>query len=257
MENTKLESYYYDILIRSLFFSLHVESDLDIYFKDFDRNKYLVMVEQIGLYIEHYQDNLALDDHIRNNIYKIISYLSQHIENYSDNDKILVTDFVNSVKRYLNQNFSSNINDYIREQILIRDYGMKKSNLNLLWQKLKHVPDESIEFFKNEYYESISQDIVLLLYLLENPADFYNYDYKVLMFNNNFYRTVNYLVLTKTDLFLDKDYLERINFVIDKNIETLINIEQNNDNYVLDCEFCDLHNVNCKLLKKTYSRRKK
>ena len=50
MKNDNVNSVFYNILINSLIFSLHVEDDLNSYFNNYDKNKYFDIIQNFGIY---------------------------------------------------------------------------------------------------------------------------------------------------------------------------------------------------------------
>lgn len=252
MQSSNFVDIYYKTLVHSLLFSISIENDLDIYFKDLKREDYFNIIHYFQTYFSDDNPNLIINFEIKNNMYKIIEYLTECFKDESYDDKVLINDSVNCIKRYLNQDFIDNTNDYLREQILLRDYGVKKSNFNITWQKLKFVPVEAIEYFKNEYFESISKDVVLFIYLLDDDNNFYNNDYNDILMSKNFYRTLNYLILTKKEIFQNDNYLKKILYIIEQNIKVLSKLSDEDIQSDIDDEFLEIHNISNKLLKKTY-----
>lgn len=240
-------AFYYNTLINSLVFSPHIKNDLKIYCSFFENNRdgFLYMAKCFGNYLEEHKGQNIFDKKIKNNIYEITNYLCEDFPYDNVNsDKLLLNDFLNAIKKYLN--VCSNNTDYIREQILMRDYGIK-SKLSPNWYALKNVADSDIELYKEEYYESISRDILILNLLKEPRENFYHNDYKSFLLNKDFYRSINYFLLTSS-LIKNEQYIERINFIIKNNIDLLADLIVNGD--FSDEEFSDIHVASLRHLKK-------
>ncbi len=246
MKNNEL---YYDTLINSLAFSPNIKNDLNVYcaFFNNNRNVFLYFAQRLGIYLEKHKGKGIFDLKVKNNVYEIISYLYSRFpystNNINDRDKLLLNEFLNSIKVYLNCCSDNNL-DFIREQILMRDYG-SKSKLNPNWRVLKKVVDCDIELCKGEYYASISRDILIMNLLNESSDDFYNNDYEAFLLNKDFYRSINYFWLTSSEVHLNKQYYERISFIINTNLDLLMS---GSDDFA-DEEFADIHNATHRLLK--------
>lgn len=243
---------YYDTLINSLVFSLNIKDDLKLYCEFFNNNRdaFLYIFERLGIYIANNKTTQNKFDIItNNNFYEIILYLYSNfpyeISNSKSTDRKVLNDFFNTVKIYL-ANCSDNNCDYIREQILIRDYALT-GKFNFIWPKLKKTPDFIIEEYKGEYYKAISNDILVMNLLNESKENFYNNDYEAFLLNKDFYRSINYFILTSNNIALNADYLERISYIINNNLNALKNYDGSFD---LDDEFFDIHNATQHLLKK-------
>ncbi len=243
------EELYYDTLINSLVFSPNIENDLNVYCAIFNNNRdiFLYMVKRLGVYVEKYKGNGIFDPKVKNNIHEIVYYLYSKFpyltDNKNDSDKLLLNEFMHSIKMYLNVCSNNNFN-FIREQILMRDYGVK-NKLNPNWYALKKVADSDIEIYKDEYYASISMDILIMNLLNESKEDFYNNDYDAFLLNKNFYRSVNYFWLTSSDVRLNKEYYDRTAFIIKNNLDIL---SSDSDDFI-DEEFFDIQNSSIRLLK--------
>lgn len=248
MVNSEL---YYDTLINSLIFSPDINNDLKIYCSFFKNNSkgYLYMIERLEAYLNKYNNENIFDSNVKNNIYEIVNYVYSNFpymtDKSDDNDRLLLNDFLNSVKRYLN-NCSNNNTNYIREQILICDYGVK-NKLNPYWRYFNQMSDDAIGMLKDEYYVSISKDILFINLLNESRDNFYHSDFENFTLDKDFYRSINYLWLTSSEFRLNNEYYERINLMIRSNLELLTKLIKSDD--FDDEEFIDIHNVSLKLLK--------
>lgn len=244
-------AFYYNTLINSLVFSPNIKNDLKIYCSFFENNRdgFLYIVKCFGNYLEKHKGQNIFDTRVKNNIYEIANYLYEKFpyltSKINDSDKLLLNDFLNAIKKYLNICSDSNSN-YIKEQILMRNYGVK-SKLSPYWQGLKQISDDTIDTFKNEYYTSISKDI-LFINLLNKPRNsFYNSDYKAFTLDKDFYRSINYFWLTSPEFRKNHKYYERIKFMISSNLEFLTDLIISGD--FDDEEFSDIHNASIRLLK--------
>lgn len=242
---------YYDTLINSLAFSPNIKRDLNIYCSFFNNNRdsFLYMGKRFGNYLEKHKEQNIFDSRVKSNIYEIVNYLYEKFpyltNKINDSDKLLLNGFLNSVKRYLNCCLDNNT-DYIRKQILMRDYGVK-SKLSPYWRYLGQISDNTIDTFKDKYYTSISKDI-LFINLLNEPRDsFYNSDYKDFTLDKGFYRSINYFWLTSPEFRSNNEYYERIKFMISSNLELLIDLIISGD--FDDEEFADIHSASLRLLK--------
>ena len=247
----KENEFYYNTLINSLVFSLNIKNDLNIYCAFFNNNRdiFLYMVQRIGIYLEKCNSKGIFDSKVKNNIHEIANYLYEKFpyltNEKNDSDKLLLNDFLNAIKKHLNVCLDSNC-DYVREQILMRNYGVK-NKLNPHWRGLKQISDDIIDTFKNEYYTSISKDI-LFINLLNEPRDnFYNSDYKNFTLDKDFYRSINYFWLTSPEFRSNHKYYGRIKFMISSNLEMLTDLFMSGD--FDDEEFADIHNASLRLLK--------
>ena len=153
--------------------------------------------------------------------------------------------FLNAIKKYLN--VCSNNTDYIREQILMRDYGVK-SKFSPYWSTLKKIADSDIELYKEEYYVSISRDILILNLLKESEESFYHNDYEAFLLNKDFYRSINYFMVKENKLFENSEYLKRVKFIREKDLDILTSGQYEENN--VDEEFYDIASANNRLIKK-------
>lgn len=243
-------AFYYNTLINSLVFSPNIKNDLEIYCSFFKNNRdgFLYMSKCFGIYLEAHKGQNIFDKMVKNNIYEITNYLCEDfpyiVGDNVNSDKLLLNDFLNAIKKYLNA--CSNNTDYIREQILMRDYGIK-SKLSPYWYTLKNVADSDIELYKEEYYTSISRDILILNLLNEPEENFYRSDYEKFLLNKDFYRSINYFLLTSS-LIKNTQYVERINFIIKNNLDLLADLIIKGD--YDDEDFSDIHIASIRLLRK-------
>ncbi len=251
MLSNKFIDCYYETLFNSLLFSLNIEHDLNIYFRTYKKDDYFNIINYFCSYLDKKSDDMVMDYKIKNNIYKLMDFITNVFKNETYDDKVEINKAVNFVKKFLNRDFYYNISDYLKNQILIRDCGINKNSLNPFLIKSKHISNEAVEMFRDEYCESISKDIVLLFYLLDDEKEFYTNDSNFLLLDKNFYRTLNYFILTQKDLLLENDYINRIGFVINRNLELFNNLDDDYDDSDAN-EIFNLHNVSVKLLKKTY-----
>lgn len=244
-------AFYYNTLINSLVFSPNIKNDLKINCSFFENNRdgFLYMTECFGRYLEEHKAQNIFDGMVKNNIYEIANYLYEKFPyvgcNTINSDKLLLNDFLNAIKKYLN--VCSNNTDYIREQILMRDYGIK-SKLSPYWSTLKKIADSDIELYKEEYYVSISRDILILNLLKESEENFYHNDYEAFLLNKDFYRSINYFMVKENKLFENSEYLKRVKFIREKDLDILTSGQYEENN--VDEEFYDIASVNNRLIKK-------
>lgn len=243
-------AFYYNTLINSLVFSPNIKNDLKIYCSFFENNRdgFLYMTECFGRYLEGHKAQNIFDGMVKNNIYEIANYLYEKFPyvgcNTINSDKLLLNDFLNAIKKYLN--VCSNNTDYIREQILMRNYGVK-SKFSPYWSTLKKIADSDIELYKEEYYVSISRDILILNLLKKSEENFYHNDYEAFLLNKDFYRSINYFLLTSS-LIKNTQYVDRINFIINNNLDLLADLIIKGD--YDDEKFSDIHTASIRLLRK-------
>jgi len=232
-------------LINSLIFSSNIDRSINKVINN-ESFSYFKILEFLSVYLPIYQEYNIFDDHIKNNLYFLINYFA---ENDLKTDKYKKTNMLNSLKILLN-NINNNNYDFIRKQILLRDFGNLNYNKNL--KKINNITTDVLDKYKYIYYSSIENDYATLNYLMINKDIFYNEFYKEVFLSKNFYRSINSFLNDNYILFCNEtDFLSKVNFSLDKIGEFIINgsdfdISQAN----FDEEFFDIVNVTEKLVKK-------
>ena len=192
-------------------------------------------------YLIKNKDREMFDIKLKNSCYTFIDYLCN---NSSDKDRVNNIAKINEMKRIINNSDDYNLG-FVRAQILMRDYGSSYYSLNRI--KLNHVPDNYILQLKETYYYSIVYDLNFLnIFKFDNAT--FNKVSGMYLLNKNFYRSLNYFILKAGCLFKNNYYRDKIRFVIEQDLNVLIN-RQYNENDV-DEEFFDICNVTNRLIKK-------
>ena len=236
-------------LINSLAFNPNLKQVIsdDLYINCFDQSR---LLELLRLYLYGCKNLNNFDEDIKNNLYFLIGYIA---ELDKTTDKYKKNDMINDMKILLN-NTGNNNYDFIRNQIILRDFGNLNYNKNL--KKLNKVSDDNLNEFKNIYYNSIGNDSVILSFLMLNNGKFYNDGYKEVFLTKEFYRSVNVFLNDHYCLFCNEtDFLNKIDFCFNKIIEF---VECSSDTVILnadlDEEFFDIAEVTKKLVKKVAKR---
>lgn len=246
MDNNEFLEYFYKVTINSLVFSNNIDEDLNTYFKDFTTGEFLYILNLLKMYLEQKNNQQDFDYFAKNNIYKMTTFFC---------DKVQSNDDLNQIKIYLN-NQSEDNSDFLRQQILLRDYAtFKFANLKM-YINLQKISSDIILENKKEYYSSINYDMLFLISLMISDKDFYDFDYTANAFNKSFYRSLNYFSCVKPDILMNSKNLERIKYVMDcdtVNLEKLSNEyygELSEDFY----EYIDIRNVSIKKIRKFLKR---
>ena len=241
-------------LINSLIFSTNIDSYITNTLK-IDQIESKSLLEGLKSYLEFNQGQNIFDEKNKENFYFLIDYLCNQNE-FKNNENVIET--INELKILLNRIQSYDNNDFVRSQIVLRDYGIMHYNWNFM--KLKRIPDFVISIYKREYYESISNDIVVLNCLNSDDEKFYSEDYKKILLDKNFYRSINSLMIDNIVIFEhNSDFLNRINFILNKDLD-ILNSDCDTRDFTsndIDDEFFEILNVTNKMIKKLSRKVKK
>ena len=242
MDNNEFLEYFYEVTINSLTFSNNIDEDLNIYFKKFTNIEILNLLEQLKLFLEQKNNENIFDSFSKNNIYKMTTFFC---------DKLGYKEDVNQVKIYLN-NQTENNSDFLRQQILLRDYAASRLDNLKMYMRLQKTSDDIIFENKKEYYSSINYDMLFLMKLIMSDKDFYDFDYTANAFNKSFYRSLNYFIKVKPQILKDSKNLERIKYIMDYDTSNLRRVfNENSDDFSEDFyEYIDIRNVSVNKMRK-------
>lgn len=234
-----VDNLYNDTLIKSLIFS-HNIGDYISYLGVDDIDKSLLL-EMVYNYLLKNRNSNIFDEKIKANFYTLITYIvedSDMVRNVETN----VT--INDIKIILNSLDNNNL-PFLKNQISLRDYGAIYKFNNL---KLKRLFKEDISIIKSTYYKSITDDFAILNMLRIDDSLFYDENYKKYLLNKNFYRSINYFMVKESKLFENPEYLERIKFIRETDLDMLTSGQYDENN--IDDEFYDIASINNRLIKK-------
>ena len=241
-----LDAIYDCTLINSLIFSFDIKNDINVRLKQFDNETCEQFIQELIKLVEHYKNYEMFDKHIKNNIYDLMDYLLNVNNNLNKEKKC---EYLNELKLILN-NCSNDNTEFIRNQISIRDYGLRYNKNKFKLRDVKNASDSTINSLKGLIYDSISYDIdILNLMESENHKEVYE---KASMFfaTKAFYRSLNYFLVTNQFIFFDSNKFEKIKYVLDENIKKIYGIEDEIELEKYDDEFFDIASISTKLVKK-------
>lgn len=232
---------YENILIHSLIFMTDFKEFLaDM---EFDTEIFSIILQYLKNYLDYYQDKNIFDDVIKNNIYTLTEY-ADNLDTITDNN--IKNSLINEIKLMLNNTNNENNNNYLARQIILRDYGIFNNKLNNKIKVNKLLQENDINKLKEKYYHSISDDFGVI-HLLTTDDDNFDESYEGCILVSNFYRSINYFSVQFSRLFNDKNFLERIKFIMKKNDEFIK--KGNFDNAYIDEQFYDLDRISKRVVK--------
>lgn len=232
---------YENILIHSLIFMTDFKEFLaDM---EFDTEIFSIILQYLKNYLYYYQDKNIFDDVIKNNIYTLTEY-ADNLDTITDNN--IKNSIINEIKLILNSTNNENNNNYLVRQIILRDYGIFNNKLNNKIKVNNLLQKNDINKLKEKYYRSISDDFGVI-HLLTTDDDNFNESYENCILVSNFYRSINYFSVQFSRLFNDKNFLERVKFIMKKNDEFIKN--GNFDNAYIDEQFYDLDRISKRVVK--------
>lgn len=233
-------------LINSLVFAVDIKEYIKNHLK-IDNIDKSMLLKGLRSYLSINKNQNIFDNKIKDNFYFLIDYLS---EQNCFIDSLEKNSIINDMKIMLN-NISCDNLDFIRSQILLRDYG----NLHYAWNKAKinKISDQVINRCKDSYYGSISNDFLVINLLLLEKQKFYNQDHKLFLLCTDFYRSINYFTQNYSILFQNLDLVNRIKFIMSEDLKLLINeVSMDNPKIIqkADIEFLNIMGITQKLVKK-------
>lgn len=243
--NDYIDIIYNYMLINSLVFTNNFDCNLIKILMNYNL-KPSQLLNLISTYLQINKDSKIFDNNIKNNVYNLIGYIASLDDEIKPLEK---NKMLNNMKILVN-NMDNNNYDFIRSQILLRDYG----NFNYKWNyhKLKRIPDYYLDELKNVYYNSIENDFNMLNFLLLDNEQFYNKKYELNLGYKQFYRSMNVFINNNSVLFYkDDDAINKIKFMMEKDINIILNDAYNSvfsEDY--NNEFLDIIFVTEKLVKK-------
>lgn len=250
--NEFIDMIYNYTLINSLVFSIDIEKFIHDNLK-IDNFNTSILLKNFKNYLAINKDKNIFDDQIKDNCYFFINYISE-IDNITEKSE--KNSIINEMKINLNNTSYSNF-DFLREQILLRDYGDSHYNRNKA--KINKISDRILNDYKEIYYRSISNDFLVMSLLLIEEQKFYNEGYKLFLLCKDFYRSINYFIQNYNFLFKSLDWLNRIKFVMNKDLRLLTNVDDVSNlefESEIDDEFLDIMEITQKLVKKIDKKNK-
>lgn len=234
-----VDNLYNDTLIKSLIFSHDISDYISCLSLD-EIDKTVLLDITYNFLLKNRNSNM-FDEKSKANFYSLIIYILEdyNIVNNSDENAI-----INNIKIILNSLDSNNL-PFLKNQVSLRDYGTIYKFNNL---KLKQLFKEDIFIIKNIYYRSITDDFAILNMLRIDDSLFYDENYKKYLLNKNFYRSINYFMIKENKLFENSEYLKRVKFIREKDLDILTSGQYEENN--VDEEFYDIASVNNRLIKK-------
>lgn len=239
-DSSFIDKVYIYTLIESLVFNIDIKKDIKqlIDITNIDKN---ILLKNLNEYLKINKDDNIFDDEIRKNYYYLIDYL---VENSGFLEKKEQNSLVREMKITLN-NLSLDNLEYLKEQILLREYALINYELNHLF--INTIKKQTILNNKYIYYNSISKDFVFLQLLLMDDEEF-DKNYSDYLLNIDFYRSMNYFTSVYSDLFKNLNIFNRLKIIIE-NDEILLKTgkydEQDTVKY-----FNSILNVTKKVVKK-------
>lgn len=234
-----VDNLYNDTLIKSLIFSSNIRNYISYLELDYIDKSELLEIAYNCL-LKNRTSNM-FDEKIKANFYTLIRYILEDDNIVSNSDENTI---INDIKIILNSLDNNNFS-FLKAQVSSRDYGTIYKFNNL---KLKQLFKEDIFIIKNIYYQSITDDFAILNMLRINDSLFYNGNYKNYLLNKNFYRSINYFMVKENKLFENSEYLKRVKFIREKDLDILTSGQYEENN--VDEEFYDIASVNNRLIKK-------
>lgn len=220
-----------DAFINAIIFSDNINNRLKI----IENNSVdkIFLLDLFYAYLQKNKDRNMFDEKLINNCYKLIDYLNQ--SNIDQLNKI------NEMKIILNNDENYNLG-FLRSQILLRDYGSSYYSFNRI--RINKIPDSVISKLKEVYYLSIVYDLNFLN-IFKYDEETFNKVNDMYLLNKNFYRSLNYFIIKCGPFFKNQNYMNRIRFIIEKDLNLILN-----KMYDVDDEFFDIVNVTNHLIKK-------
>lgn len=247
-------SVYQSIFVYSLLYALDVENYVQkSEVKEVLEHNSDNFLEYFHNYLIAHQHFLIFDDKIKDNIYFLINDIASKNKSLNRNEKV---EIINSVKCILNNVGCDNL-DFIRNQILYRDLGCLHYKRNV--RKLGLLSSDSLTNLKDEYYQSLNEDYLMMRLLLKDNDAFYNGEYKRALCCKNFYRSMNTFMSIYEIMFLaNSEYLKRVKFIMNSDLSYLNNLNDESELIELngkrlddvDDQFFDILKVTNKLVKK-------
>ena len=241
-----LTIHYNYTFIESTLFSNDINFHIKNYIENRENFDFAFSFDMLYKYICTNCDENVFDNFVKSNAYILADYFYSHDNISSKKEK---TEMLNKIKICLNS-LENNNYYFLRDQIALRKFGLKYTDKSFKLKALKVTKDEYLEELKPIYYASIANDINLLILLMEQSDQFYNDDYKILMLNKNFYRSVNYFLLTNEVMFSANDNLAKIKYIIEQNLNYIFKSGEDINQDCIDDEFLDIANVTTCLIKK-------
>ncbi len=231
--------------INSLAFSSNIKKAVtaDIFSDCFEPSNILSF---LPLYLLKCKALNIFDDDIKNNLYLLINHIA---ELDKKTDKYKKNEILNNMKIILN-NMGTDNYDFIRNQIILRDFGNLNYKKNL--KKINNISNDIIDDSKSTYYDSIENDYAMLKFLMLNKKDFCDKYYKDVFLTKNFYRSINSFISDYCLLFCSEtDFLSKVNFSLDK-LEEFTKYSNTTAilNSNIDYEFYNIVDTTGKLVKK-------
>lgn len=234
-----VDNVYNYTFINSLIFSSNIRNYINELEIDKIDKSYLLDLSKD--YLLENKTNNMFDDKLKQNFYLLIGYISENnnlVNNYEENS------IINAIKITLNNLDNDNL-EFLRKQILLRDYG---SIYKFNKFKLNRMLATDMTRLKEIYYKSITDDLAVLNMLRLGSSMFYNEAYKMYLLSKNFYRSTNYFMLKESRLFENCEYLNRLRFIKEQDLDLLVSGQYDENN--IDSEFYDIASVNNRLIKK-------
>lgn len=242
-----LDAIYDCTMINSLIFSSNIINDINIRISDqLVSEDYEQFLLELSNLVEHYKDFEMFDDYIKNNIYVLVNYLLGKCDKLNIEKRY---ELLNKIKITLN-NCSTNNTEFIRNQISIRNYGLRYNKNSFRLRDVKNASSTTIDSLKGLIYDSISYDIdILNLMESENHKEVYE-QANMFFATKAFYRSLNYFLVTNQFIFFDSNKFEKIKYVLDENIKKIYGMEDEIELEKYDDEFFDIASISTKLVKK-------